>query len=720
MKKVLSMAILTASLIAGCGEGEDRQAKYLERAQEFFAEENYDKARIDARNVLQINPKNSAARLILGDINFQQGDIRKAYGMYQSVIDEEAENAEAHTRLSRLYTAVKGYDQAIEHADKALALDPGNAEIMGYKSVALVGSGENEAGEALARETLKLDAGNTAALGVMTQALVLGENAQDALDMLNKGQTANPDDDRIAMMKIAVLEKMGNQDALEKELISLAKKHPDSANYSNTLARYYVRESRFDDAEKEVRAFAKNNSDLVAAKRRVVSYLQQHKSQQAAIEQAQAYIDSNPNQSEFYISLAQLYLFTGEKERGMETLNKAIDADPRSVGAIEARNTLGALYVQDKDYAAAREIFDEVLDIEPQNESALLTRAGLKLSEGELKGGIADLRVILKNNPENTNALAALAQAQEANGNEGLALDNYRKLMALQKPDVKTLTSAARLAIKAEQYADAEKFVRQALELDSENAGLVTNLIRLLVLKEDWDTAGDFAQRLIQSGDSKALGYFLQAGLDLRLEEPDKAIANLKASLKNKPEAIESLTSITQVLSEHKGSAAAMQYVQAHCKKYPKQAHCAYILGTLYAQRQDFASAEKQIKRAISLNDKFVASYRQLAKVYAAQRQPEKVVEALKQGFAATGAAALQFELAGMYYGTQQYEKARDTYEQMIDTNENALAAKNNLAMIYAENLTSPENLVEARALVADLQDTENPAFLDTVGWVMY
>ena len=39
---------------------------------------------------------------------------------------------------------------------------------------------------------------------------------------------------------------------------------------------------------------------------------------------------------------------------------------------------------------------------------------------------------------------------------------------------------------------------------------------------------------------------------------------------------------------------------------------------------------------------------------------------------------------------------------------------------IRDRNLSSPENLAKARALAADLQDSDNPAFLDTVGWVMY
>lgn len=93
-KSVLIASVL--SLIVACGDGEDRQQKYLERAQQFLADENFDKARIDARNVLQINPKNSEARIILGEIGFQEGDIRKAYSMYQSVIDEDPTSVGAY------------------------------------------------------------------------------------------------------------------------------------------------------------------------------------------------------------------------------------------------------------------------------------------------------------------------------------------------------------------------------------------------------------------------------------------------------------------------------------------------------------------------------------------------------------------------------------------------------------------------------------------------
>ena len=96
------------------------------------------------------------------------------------------------------------------------------------------------------------------------------------------------------------------------------------------------------------------------------------------------------------------------------------------------------------------------------------------------------------------------------------------------------------------------------------------------------------------------------------------------------------------------------------------------------------------MNRAIALDEKFKTAYRQLAKVYASQQQLEKTEDALARGIAATDSKPLRFELAGVYYSTGKYEQARDMYEGLVADDEDALAAKNNLAMIYAENLKFP------------------------------
>lgn len=713
-------ALLLVGLLAACSSGEDRQEKYLERAQAYYDAEDLDKARIEARNVLQINPKNSGARLLLGNIGFDNGDIRKAYSMFLSVLDEDPDNISAHTALAKIYIAVKDYGKTLEHCNSVLAIDGNDALVMGYKALALAGQGEVAQAEDIAAAALLIDPGATEAIGVIVQKYFNEDTKEKALSLLDNGQLANPDETRIISMKISLLENMGRVEDVEVELKKLAAKFPDEPRYTETLAKYYVRESNLDAAEGALRDFADFNEDSVDAKLTIISFLLQQRSKEQAIQQAKDYVEQDKDQSRFYTALAQLHLFTGDKDSAVGVLETAIDRDPRSVGSIEARNTLVSIYLADESNDVANNLLAEIFEIEPENAVALLTRARLSLSDGKMKDGIADLRVILKNDPESTVALSLLAGAQELEGREGLALDNYKKLMTLQEPDLSVLTSAARLAISSEQYQEAESYIRMALELEANNAGLVTNLVKLLVLKEDWDAARSFAQRLVDSEKSKALGYFLMASLDSRLEDNDSAIKNLKASLKAEPKGVESLTGLSTLIVKQQSLEAAIDFVADHCQSYSKQAHCRHLLGRLYAQAGQFDSAIAELETALSLNDKLLISYRQLAKIYGYQRDKENVIAVLERGIAATQDQNLTFDMANFYYQIREYQKSSETYLTMIEADENALPAKNNLAMLYAEFLNTPENIKTAKALIADLQDSENPAFLDTVGWVLY
>jgi len=717
--KCALIALLALAIVA-CGGGNDRQEKYLQKAQQLFDVENYDKARIEVKNVLQINPKNNDARQLLGEIYLQRGDLRKAYGMFLSIIDSEADHLGANAALAEIFVVVRAFDRAIEHANKVLVVDAANVEVMGYKAVALAGQKQMEAAKQMALAALAIDSGDPAAIGILVQDHFNREQLEQALALVEQGLAVNEGEIRLIRMKIALLDNMGRKEQVEREVKILTARFPDNESYVNTLTQYYVKESRFDDAEAVLQSFIENNPELLEAKLKMVAFLMQYQNKERAIARVNSYLKADPEQGKFYLALAQLHLFTGDQGEAIAVLNRAIDRDPRSVAAIEARNLLVGIALKAEDLAAAHDMLAEVLDIEPENQAALLVRARLSLSDGMLKAGMADLRAVLKNDPESIEAIKLLAGAQEVAGNEDLALDNYKKLISLQEPELQTLASVARLSIKLQQYQGAENYIRQALELDTDNAGLVTDLIRLLVIKEDWDSAIAFAQRLIDSEGSRALGLFLRAGLHLQLEEFDAALPKLQQSLALQPSSIETLTTIARVLYQKHSAEIAIQYVGKHCRAHAKQAGCRHVLGSLYAQNKQYAEAAEALEAALSLDDSAVVSYRQLARVHAASGDPTAVAAVLQRGISRTSDVDLSFQLATLHYQQLAYQKAADLYVAMIDQDDRLLAAKNNLAMLYAENLNTPDNLKAARALIADLQDSDNPAYLDTVGWVLY
>ncbi|HSB95463.1 MAG TPA: hypothetical protein VLC91_03390, partial [Spongiibacteraceae bacterium] len=82
-RKAIALAIgiaIGGTVLVGCSGSEERQAKYLQKAQQYLDKEDFDKARIETKNVLQINSttKEAAeahllmAQLAERDRNYQQ------------------------------------------------------------------------------------------------------------------------------------------------------------------------------------------------------------------------------------------------------------------------------------------------------------------------------------------------------------------------------------------------------------------------------------------------------------------------------------------------------------------------------------------------------------------------------------------------------------------------------------------------------------------------
>ena len=59
---LLTSALLAALFLSGCGGAEARKTKHLEKGMAFLADENFEKARVEFRNALQIAPNDGEIR----------------------------------------------------------------------------------------------------------------------------------------------------------------------------------------------------------------------------------------------------------------------------------------------------------------------------------------------------------------------------------------------------------------------------------------------------------------------------------------------------------------------------------------------------------------------------------------------------------------------------------------------------------------------------------
>ena len=117
---VLSLAIVS---LIGCGGAEDRKAKHFERAKSLYEQGNYVKARLEFKNVLQIDPKHVESLYMLGQVAESEQDFAAAYRNYNRAVKLDPEHVGARVHVGGIYLLSGQFDKAMEMAELSRSID---------------------------------------------------------------------------------------------------------------------------------------------------------------------------------------------------------------------------------------------------------------------------------------------------------------------------------------------------------------------------------------------------------------------------------------------------------------------------------------------------------------------------------------------------------------------------------------------------------------------
>jgi len=121
-------------MLAACGSPEERVAAYLLKAEELFAEEQYQDARLEVANALQIEPKNARARLLAAKIAVEENQLRSAFEALQIAVDVDSNLLEARILLGEIYYLYKMADEIEEQLSVAEQIAPADPEVLLLRS----------------------------------------------------------------------------------------------------------------------------------------------------------------------------------------------------------------------------------------------------------------------------------------------------------------------------------------------------------------------------------------------------------------------------------------------------------------------------------------------------------------------------------------------------------------------------------------------------------
>src|SRR6202011_3788996 len=304
---VLCATCVAALVLAGCGGAQARKARHLEKGQAFFAANNYEKARVEFRNALQIAPNDSEARYENGLVDEKLGNAREAAQFYQGAIDVNADNVPARVALGRLYLFSGAPDKALETIQAILLKHPEDAGLLTVRAAAHVQLKDSDGALQDALQAVQLAPSSEDAVAVLAGIYKSKEEPQKAQALLEDSIKRIPNSVDLRLVLAQLYASLGQEPKVEELLIELTHLKPTEKAHRLRLAQYYARLNHLDEAERVLRDAVKAMPEERELKTGLVEFLAANRSRDAAAQELGTMIASDPKNYELKVAQAQFY-----------------------------------------------------------------------------------------------------------------------------------------------------------------------------------------------------------------------------------------------------------------------------------------------------------------------------------------------------------------------------------------------------------------------------
>jgi tetratricopeptide (TPR) repeat protein len=373
------------------------------------------------------------------------------------------------------------------------------------------------------------------------------------------------------------------------------------------------------------------------------------------------------------------------------------------------------------DVKGTEELIGQVLAKSPRDTDALILRGNIELSKKDPKSAIADLRTVLRDQPNAIGVLRTLARAHLANGEPAIAEETMRRAVEANPKDAALRLDLAQLLVQLGKPDPAKSILIDLLKDQPNDVAALDTLFRVSAGMKDYDTARSAAESIVATQPKAAAGYLYEGMLAEEAKRNEDALRLYGQAADLQPDTIEPLQAQIRLLVAMKRIPEAMKRLDEVSTQAPKIALAPHIKGELLLSQKDVAGAEAAYKTAIERAPTWWMPYRGLARAQFAAADPDAAVATLRNGEPKVDHPdQLGIEIASYYERTGKPQQAIREYEDVVRRNPQSDVAANNLAMLLVTYAKDAASLDRAKSLSARFADSSNLSYLDTYGWVLF
>lgn len=716
--RILIVASMLTVALSSCGASSDSAASFVESGKALLAEGKTNKARLEFKNAIQIDPRQAEPFYQLALLDEKEQKWKAMFANLTTVEQLAPDHYDAIVKLGQIHLLAGNFDIAMEKADKVLAADKNN--VLAHVLRASINMKQQYLDEATQDidQALALDSKNMEAISVKTLILQQQGQSSRALAVLADAIKQHPDELSLILIKLSILEQQKNYAEMEVVYKSLMVKYPDAVWVPVSMAKLLNMQDRYNDAKQVLQAFIEAHPDEKQAKLLLIS-LTQTKEPDQAITLLGQYIEQDQTNYDLRFAKVKLELASNKKEQAVAELKQIVEMDKDGNSGRQAQVLLAGIDLQDGNVKDAEAAVDSVLAASPEDEAGLLLKANIDIMNKKIDTAVTNLRLVLRNNPESEQALVLLAQAYMISGSAELADDNFRQALVVNPGNTVAALSVANNLMKERDLNRTEEVLVNALKQDPNKESLLQALAQVRIFKKDWVGSEAVVDTLRADSKESAVAYFLNGRIAQGQEQYSNAIEEYKLALAIQPDMTRALQGLAYSSIQLGQKPALLDFLKKFIEDNPRQFDAYGVLSSVYVQDNAWADAIDTVEKGLTLEPKWQGGYSLLASSYAAQNMTDKVFETYQRGIEANpDSNFLSLQLASEYERNGDFEKAKTLYEAVLDKDPSIEPAINNLASLYTDQFNSEENLKKALDLSSRFKNSTEPYYLDTYAWV--
>lgn len=724
--RILRAAACGAALfaLAACGSKADRLQSSLDKGADYVRLADWDKANVEVRNVLQIDPKNAQAYFIAGQVAEGKREIQRAFGSYNKAVELKPDHFEAKVGVARIYLLAGDPVKAEKNLGEVLAVEPKHVGARTIQAAVAARNG-NVAG-AVAQAKALIDEQKSAPVDASMLLAGLyanqGNDAQ-ALATIEAALKAQPKD--LSLLRVAAqIAGSASAPALQDKTVSFYQRAtaqaPKNIELWNAWALHHSRRREVDRAEEVLRASVKAEPDDSQRTLALLGFLSSQRGVDVAEKAFLAAIKDKPKDTVLQFGLVNLYRGSERADDARRVLQQIIETNKDAPGLV-ARNQLAAEHWQRGKVDAARSLVAEVLTASPRDNAALILRGRILLADGDARNAVIDLRGAARDQPGSAEVAGLLAQAHRRAGEPQLAREVLSDAVKF-KPDNPEL----RLLLAAD-LADAKDFKAAGAEVDSAIKAAPGNLraydvkAQLAVVQKDLVSAEKVFVSYKTQYPNEPTGFVRLGQFYADQKRFDAALKEYDAAIRLAPQAPGPTLSAIGLLIAQRRFDEANARIDAMLARDPKQLLAYQLRGEVASARGDLAQAEAAHRKFIEQAPQATTGYLALARIALKRNDLAAALAVIEQGEKAIPSdPSLPATRAEWLSRAGRADEAIALYESLVKRAPDDDAFANNLAYLLVESKGDKTSLDRALALAQRFKGSSNPGHLDSLGWAHY